>query len=246
MVMPVFNEEGCIGEVVRSWRDTFVAGGIDFLLILVDDGSQDGTGDILRAFIHDERIRVIRQAHQGHGRAILEGYRHAVRVAGWVFQCDSDNELPADRFGDFWEGRQGVDAVLGSRQHRRQNLQRRLISGASRMTVVALFGRGVTDVNVPYRLMRSEVLRSIVADLPLDTVAPNLLISGALVFSGARLKNLPVPHRPRRTGRVSLVRWRLWRAAARSFRQTWRYSRRLRRSGPGGRGIISPCGCGRQ
>jgi dolichol-phosphate mannosyltransferase len=229
LVMPVYNEEGCIAAVVRSWRDMLGACGINFVMIVIDDGSRDRTADILRSFDGEERVRVIRQANEGHGPTILKGYRQAVILADWVFQCDSDNEMGPDSFGRLWEMRHEADAVLGARQHRRQNLQRRLISLGSRMAVRLLFGRGIEDVNTPYRLMRSSVLQPILEYIPPDTAAPNVIICGALTRAGAGVRSVPVPCRPRQTGRASIVRWRLWKVAVRSFGQTVRCSRQIRR-----------------
>jgi hypothetical protein len=174
-------------------------------------------------------MRIIHQANRGHGPTILNGYRQALSLAPWVFQCDSDDEMPADSFGRLWEMRRQADAVLGYRQNRRQTLQRRMITSVSRLTVGMFFGGGVTDVNAPYRLIRVSVLSRILEHIPPDTFAPNLMVSGGLSLLHARVVNVPVPSRPRRSGRVSIVRWGLWKASVRSFLQTVRCSRSLRR-----------------
>jgi len=230
LVMPVYNEEGCIATVVRSWRDRLRAGGINFVMVIINDGSRDRTADILHEFASDECIRVIHQANAGHGPTLVRGYRQAVGMADWVFQCDSDNEMEPHSFGGLWDLRRHADAVIGTRQDRRQNLQRRLISLCSRATVELLFGQGIEDVNSPYRLMRSSVLQPILECIPADTFAPNVVLCGALTFAGARVRSVPVPCRPRQTGRGSIVRWRLWTVALRSFGQTLRCSRQVRRS----------------
>jgi glycosyltransferase involved in cell wall biosynthesis len=230
LVMPVYNEEGCIAAVVRSWRGMLCASGINFVMIVINDGSRDGTADILQGFAGDERIRVIHQANAGHGPTVLKGYGQAVILADWVFQCDSDNEMGPDSFGSLWEMRHEADAVFGHRQDRKQNLQRSLISLGSRMTVEWFFGRGIEDVNTPYRLMRSSVLGPILECIAPDTLAPNVILCGALTFAGVRVRSVPVPCRPRQTGRASIVRWKLWRVAVRSFGQTLRCSRQIRRS----------------
>jgi len=229
LVMPVYNEEGCIAAVVDSWRAELEVCGIDFVLIVIDDGSRDRTARILADYADDERIRVSRQTNDGHGPAVLRGYRQAVAVADWVFQCDSDDEMRPDSFQSLWKLRDEADAVFGCRQHRRQGLQRRLISLCSRVTMEKLYGRGVEDANTPYRLMRSSVLEPIIACIPPRTAAPNVIVSGALIVAAARIRNVPVPCLPRQTGRGSMVRWRLWKTAIRSFGQTLRCSRQIRR-----------------
>jgi len=230
LVMPVYNEEGCVAEVVRSWRDMLRASGINFVMIVINDGSRDRTADILQGLAGDGQIRVIHQANAGHGPTVLKGYAQAVTLADWVFQCDSDNEMGPDSFGGLWAMRHEADAVFGCRRHRKQNLQRSLVSFCSRTTVGWLFGGGIEDVNTPYRLMRSSVLQPILEYIPPDTFAPNVILCGAMTFAGARVRSLPVPCRPRQTGRASIVRWKLWGVAVRSFGQTLRCSRKIRRS----------------
>jgi dolichol-phosphate mannosyltransferase len=110
--------------------------------------------------------------------------------------------------------------VFGIRSGRQQAADRKLISGISRLIVRWLFGRGVADVNVPYRLMRSCYLRQAIEQIPADTFAPNVIIAGAFARAGLRIANVPVPHEGRKTGQVSIMKWKLWKAAARAFRQT--------------------------
>lgn len=230
LVMPVYNEEGCIAAVVKAWRDALCAAGIRFMMIVIDDGSRDRTPQVLDEFAHDERIRVIHQANMGHGPTILRGYRQAVSLADWVFQCDSDDEMSPESFDRLWAVRQQADGVFGCRQNRSQSTQRRWISMCSRAVVRLCFGRGPKDVNTPYRLLRSSVLEPILEHIPADTFAPNVIISGALSVTGAAIRDVSVPCRRRQTGSTSIHRWRLWRAALRSFGQTWRCSRRIRRA----------------
>lgn len=222
VVMPVYNEEACIAGVVRSWRAMLEGLGIRFRILVLDDGSTDGTRAALGAFAGNDRVEVIHKPNSGHGPTILAGYRRAVRLADWVFQCDSDDEMKPDGFPALWGMREQYDALFGVRTGREQGPARRLISACSRLTVRVLFGRGVEDVNTPFRLIRSRLLAEIVAGVPDDTFAPNVIISGALCRAGARICNHPVPHQCRKTGTVSIVKWKLWRAALRSFWQTLR------------------------
>jgi dolichol-phosphate mannosyltransferase len=227
LVMPVYNEADCIATVVRAWYAALLGIGIRFVMIIVDDGSSDETASVLRTFSGDNRIEVIRQANLGHGPAVLHGYRLAIPRAPWIFQCDSDDELSPESFPELWAMRDGSDAVFGYRLHRRQSLGRWFISACSRIAVAWLFGRGLRDVNTPYRLLRTTALRPVLEHIPPDTFAPNLIISGLLVLGGARIYHVPVPHQQRRTGRVSIVRWKLWKGAWCSFLETVGCRRRV-------------------
>jgi dolichol-phosphate mannosyltransferase len=228
VVMPVYNEEGCIATVVRSWLMELEQLGINAQLRVLDDGSTDSTPGVLRVFERDPRVAIVRKPNSGHGPTILLGYRAASRDAVWVFQVDSDGELDPADFAPLWRARRDYDGVFGVRMNRAQSVARRALSVASRAAVRWLFGSGVTDVNAPFRLMRATVLADLVERIPPSTFAPNVIIAGEYGRRGLRVLNMPVTHRPRRTGTSSVASLRLLRLAARSMRETIRYRLALR------------------
>lgn len=220
LVMPVYNEVESIIDVVESWRQELSRLNIDYMMIILNDGSRDGTAEALTCFAGDERITIINKENSGHGPTILLGYFHVVQMAQWVFQCDSDNEMKPQPFSGLWEKRERFDALFGVRESRRQNFGRSFISFVSRLTVRLLFSDGVIDVNTPYRLMRADILCKIVKQIPKNTFAPNVIISGVLAKARMRVYNHPVPHQGRKTGTVSIVKLKLWKAAMTAFFQT--------------------------
>ena len=222
VVMPVYNEAACIAGVLRDWLEELDALGISFLIIALNDGSKDNTADVLRQFEGHARVRVINKQNAGHGPTILQGYRMAVEEAQWVFQVDSDNEMEARYFSALWAERQDCDMVIGVRDGRRQPLSRKIISMASRLIVAVFYGTGVTDVNCPFRLMRAAVLKDMLRQIPDDTFAPNVAIAGLFVLHKRAVRNVPVPHSDRKTGEVSIKKWKLLKAALKSFAQTIR------------------------
>jgi len=226
LVMPVYNEQACIVSVVRAWREALAALEIDFVMLIVNDGSTDGTADALEEFADDQRVRILHQANAGHGPAILKGYRQAVQEAEWVFQCDSDNEMPPEPFAELWSQRDAYDAVFGHRQGRDQGAARRTLTTGARLAVRLLFGPGVRDANVPYRLIRASRLSPVVERIAPQTFAPNVLIAGALIGAQVRIANVAVPYRARQSGR-STPSWRLCKGAARSLRDILRYRKCL-------------------
>ena len=222
LVMPIYNEEGCIDAVLRDWRDMLATLGVDFRIVALNDGSTDGTAQALAAFADDERIEVVRKPNGGHGPTVLMGYRKASELAEWVFQCDSDDEIRPDAFPQLWRVRQHYDALFGVRQGRAQGAGRRLITTVARLTVRLFFGPGIPDVNTPYRLMRAELLRQIIDQIPDGTFAPNVVVSGAFAKAGARVYNHSVPFQSRRTGTTFLRSWRMWPRVLKAFWQTVR------------------------
>ena len=225
-VMPVYNEEEIVAQVAESWLEVLDGLGIEYELVAIVDGATDASEQVLLAVAErHERLVVDVKPNSGHGPTILRGYWRGALTADWVFQTDSDNEMPAASFGELWDLRHDVDAVVGIRASRIQSFSRRAITRAARLTVRAAFGCRLADVNCPYRLMRSSALTPLLDVIPDNTFAPNVVLSGMLARSGARLAEVPVPHHDRTTGTVSILGWRALRGAIRSFWQTVRLSR---------------------
>jgi len=220
LVMPVYNEEECIAAVTRSWREHLDAQRISHILLIYNDGSKDRTAEVLQQFETDPFVRITNKPNSGHGPTILTGYAQAVRLAPWVFQCDSDDELRAEDFPKLWDVRERYDALFGIRTDRQQSWDRRFVSECSRAMVRLLFGGGVKDVNVPFRLIRSVLLAEIIQKIPAASFAPNVIIAGAMARRPVRVANIPIPHHPRSTGQASVSNWKLWKYAFRAFRQT--------------------------
>lgn len=234
-VMPVYNEEGAIAAVLRKWCAMFDALGIRYRIRAYNDGSKDATGTILRALAEDcpDAVVAVDKPNSGHGPTILRGYREAAGEAEWVFQTDSDDEMGPEAFPGLWAQRGACDFLLGRRAGRVQPLPRKIVSAVSRAAVRVFYGRGgVWDVNSPYRLMRAEAFRGFFRAIPDGTFAPNVILSGLAARHGLRCLEVPVPQRDRTTGEVSIKKWKLLRAAARSFAQTVAFALR-KQSGDG-------------
>ena len=223
VVVPVYNEEGAIENVLREWTAMLDGLGISYEIHAWNDGSRDATGAILARCAAASGGRVVARdkPNSGHGPTILGGYRIAADRAEWVFQIDSDDEMGPDSFPDLWNRREHFDFLLGRRDGRVQPLPRKIVSFVSRLSIRLFYGRGgVWDVNSPYRLMRSSVFRPFFQAVPGNTFAPNVILSGLAARYRLRCLETPVPQHDRTTGEVSIKKWKLLKAAARSFRQT--------------------------
>lgn len=219
VVMPVYNEAECICDVLDDWTKELDRLAITYRLIVLNDGSKDNTAEVLLKYRDNPHIQIINKKNSGHGPTILQGYGIAVQSAQWVFQVDSDNEIKAKQFKKLWTEREKYDAVIGIRDGRQQPLSRKIISAVSRLVVRVFYGPGVTDVNCPFRLMRAEVLKQITQKIPPDTFAPNVAVSGFFALRKDRVLNQTIPHVNRQTGEVSIKKWKLLKAAIKSFEQ---------------------------
>ena len=220
LVIPVYNEEECIVNVINGWYDVLRSLNCTFKILIFNDGSKDRTKEVLAQLDGIQEIEVINKTNSGHGPTILQGYHHACEIAHWVFQCDSDGEMQPNSFPLLWKERNNFDALFGYRHNRIQPKSRRFISAISRGIIHLFFGNAVYDVNTPYRLLRTDVLKNIIATIPSNTFAPNILVSGMICKKKLRIYNLPVPHEPRKTGQVSIVKLGLLKAIIKALYQT--------------------------
>ena len=222
VVMPVYNERDAIGPVLEKWAVALDALGVDYVIRPYNDGSKDDSLTVMRTVAaRHPGVEVRDKSNGGHGNTILTGYREAAADGyDWVFQVDSDDEMGPEKFGELWTVREKFDFLVGIRDGRVQALPRKAMSFVSRLCVRLFYGRSVWDVNTPYRLMRVSAFRSFFEAIPLMTFAPNVILSGLAARHGLRCHEIRVPQHDRTTGEVSIRKWRLLKAAAKSFSQT--------------------------
>ena len=220
VIIPVYNEEGAINAVIDDWTSTLSNLQINFQIVAYNDGSKDNTLSFLNALEKDNRnLKVVDKKNSGHGPTILKGYKDNTD-AEWLFQVDSDNELKAEDFPQFWNSRYDFDFLIGKRIHRKSPLVRVITTQISRLVVGVFYGAKVFDVNAPFRLMRVAVFKEEFLKIPANTFAPNLIVSGLASIRKMRVKQFDVTHHNRETGEVSIKKWGLFKAAFKSFRQT--------------------------
>jgi len=197
VVVPVYGVGEGVRDVISRWDRMLTALGPDYEIHVYDDGSTDQTGTILDELVTlYPRLRVHHQTNRGHGPTILRGYRENAEAA-WIFQFDSDDEIGPEFFPELWREREGFDFLCGRRVGREIPGYRRFISRMGEWVTSLLFGKGLADVNVPYRLMRMSRFRPFLGLLPDDTLSPNSLLAGAARFAGLRLHQRPLPEKPR-------------------------------------------------
>jgi glycosyltransferase involved in cell wall biosynthesis len=226
IVMPAYNEQDCIGAVLDSWLKEFrTRFGQAFRIIVVNDGSRDGTATILNYLAKAEpELLVLHQKNSGHGAALMTGYRHALTLSpAYVFQVDSDDQFEPADFLKLWNERNGSKFIIGFRSERHDPFHRLVITRILRLMVFMTFGIRVKDLNIPFRLIRTDYLKALLEVLPTGLFAPNIFLSILAAADGQDLKHIPVTHRDRQTGSISIVRWKLIRVCLRTARELIRF-----------------------
>ena len=208
VVMPIFNEEGCVWAVLEEWTRELDSSGIDYGMLLLDDGSTDRTPALLQEWLKEQtsgRIEVITRANRGHGQTCLEGYRRAcIQGVPWVFQIDSDGQCDPSFFSDVWEKRHGHEVVYGYRARRRDGWKRVLASSLVRKVVKISTGADCIDANVPYRMMSTAKLLPLVETIPPDFDLANIALAVQIQRAGWQETSVPIVFRPRAGGEPSV------------------------------------------
>ena len=231
IIIPVYNEERIIKEVVEEWIDTLNELKIDYLIKVYNDGSTDNTLTRLNELKHDYPVvlEVIDKKNEGHGPTIIRGYQES-HDSEWVFQLDSDNEISASYFVAFWNSRNEYDFILGKRLGRGNSYIRIIMSKVSSWLVAICYGNGVNDVNSPFRLFRNEVFIPHFQQIPDSVFAPNIILSGVATKNKMRIKSIVVNNVTNTKTASSLgeSKYKLFKISWRSFTEVVQYAFKTR------------------
>lgn len=183
VVLPIYNEEANIAEVISQWSTCLRQLAIPFQIVALDDGSRDRTLEILLALesAHPELLCIVSKHNNGHGITCRIGYDIAVNSAAeWILQIDSDGQCDPQHFAKFWAKRDSVDCVFGLRTSRADGIGRVMTSAVCRLAASLICGQDLKDPNVPYRLMRREVLRRALQFIPASFNIHNVALTYVL------------------------------------------------------------------
>jgi glycosyltransferase involved in cell wall biosynthesis len=198
IIVPLFNERENVQPLVQATKAALRSGG-SWEMVLVDDGSTDGTAEAVRRLADDDsRIRLVRLARNyGQTTALQAGFDASRGDIVVSMDGDLQND-PADiprlvktlRDEDY-------DLVAGYRTGRQDALHRLLPSAIGNFLARTLTGVNIRDTGCTLRAYRRELLDDFVIYSDLHRFIPAVAVS----LRGARITEIPVRHQPRRHGR---------------------------------------------
>jgi glycosyltransferase involved in cell wall biosynthesis len=209
IIVPVYNEVA----TSRAVLDRLLAVHLPLPreIVVVDDGSTDGTAQVLDAAVDEHLPLVVFHAERngGKGTAIRFGLQHA-RGSIIAIQ-DADLELDPQQLADLVEPilRGAADVVYGSRFLRGRAgapfvtfVANRILTGVTNL----LFGTSLTDMETCYKVMRVDVARSL--ELSADRFDIEPQITARLLRRGHRIHERPVRFEPRSRAQGKKIGWR--------------------------------------
>ena len=190
VVLACFNEEENIERAVRSSADAADRASDEYEVIVVDDGSRDGSLPVASGFARrDPHVRVLVHAGtRGYGAAVRTGIG-AARMP-WILLTDAGLPVDPHELENFLPLTADADLVVGRRTPRGGPFTRRLGAGARNLLVHRVLGAPVHDADCAFKLVRREL----VGGLPLSsngTAIGTELVVRALV-AGARVREVDV------------------------------------------------------
>jgi glycosyltransferase involved in cell wall biosynthesis len=229
IIVPAFNEaHGLRASLDRlaSWLRTT---DWDWEIRVVDDGSADGTADIVAAAASAEpRVVLQREAHRGKGGAVRAGMLAA--RASLRFMCDADLSMPPRELPRFIAAAgQGAHVAIGSREGasaRRigEPWWRHGVGRVFNFAIQRLAMPGIADTQCGFKLFTGEAADAIFADATLDGWAFDVEVLALARAKGRRIVEVPIEWHHRAESQLSVARdsWRMLRdvvAVRRRFRK---------------------------
>jgi dolichol-phosphate mannosyltransferase len=219
LILPTYNEAENVQAIVAAAAEVLAAASPEgFRILVVDDGSPDGTGRIAdRIAAEHEWMQVLHRSEKnGIGPAYLAGFRHALdHGAGYVMEMDSDfSHDPADLARLLQAVKDGADLALGSRYVpgggvSEWGLLRRFISEGGSMYARLVLGLRVRDLTGGFKCFRREVLEAIHFDgVRSQGYAFQVELTYRAVQAGFKVVEVPIVFRDRQQG-TSKMSWRI-------------------------------------
>ena len=219
IVVPTYNEK----ENVRELCDAVLSLGDGIGMLIVDDNSPDGTGDIVDAIAEEnDRIHVIhREGKLGLGSAYITGFKWALAntAAKFIFEMDADFSHNPASIPVFLEAIRDHDLIVGSRYLNgitviNWPLSRLILSCGANIYTRIVTGLPLKDSTGGFKCFRREVLEQ----LPLDTIRSDgysfqIEMNFFCWKKGFRIKEIPIIFEDRRVGVSKMSRKIVWEAA---------------------------------
>jgi glycosyltransferase involved in cell wall biosynthesis len=195
VVFPAFNEEMNLETVITSACRILPDLTSSFEIIIVNDGSTDGTAGVCARLSDSEwPIQIVTHPHNlGYGAALKSGIEQAKKDL--IFFCDSDGQFSLSDLPRLLGWVDQYDIVAGYREQRQDPPHRRLNAWGWNLLVRSIFGLRIRDIDCAFKIFRREVFEAVEIGTVGAFVNTEILIRA--LEHGFTVKEVPVRHFPR-------------------------------------------------
>jgi glycosyltransferase involved in cell wall biosynthesis len=197
---PAYNDVGSIGKIIHTMAWLLPKLTRDFEIVVVDDGSDDGTGALLDSLTQDYPFsRVIHHGvNRGYGAALITGFANCTKEL--VFYTDGDGQYDVEELAKLLAAmRQDIDIVNGYKISRSDPKYRIALGRVYQFLMRVLFRLNVKDVDCDFRLFRRGLFDRIQLTYDSGVICVEMMKKFQAI--GCRMVELPVHHYHRSHGR---------------------------------------------
>lgn len=206
--IPAYNEAGTLSRIIRESLDVLKQVSSDYEVVVIDDGSEDGTAELLQTVQAAEpKLTIVRHArNEGLGTTLKEVFERPTKEV--IFFIPGDGQIPPAELKTLLPHLDEADLVLGWRKIRRDPLVRRIMAFLYNILISIILGRRVRDIDSVILIKRSAYQALHVASQSAFRHAELVLQAKRLGF---RWVEIPIQHLPRVSGGSKITNHRvLW------------------------------------